>query len=342
MLVDALRTKRAIAAAGIVGAAISALLLSTWPAHWPVVIALALLAGSAGVLGPVIAALSLLAVDRDHLGLRFGRNARYASLGSGAAAAALGVLGSAVSARAIFLSSAVLSIPALIMLHQLNPVASLKHGATASGEDSPTPVKVLLRDRRLMKLAAVITCFHVANAAMLPIAAGEAVKNAPGAATILIAAGVLISQLVPVVLAPRTGLKAEQFGRRPLLLIAFICLSVRGVLLAFVHSPYLFPFIQIFDGAAAAILGVLLPLLVADLTRTTGRFNLCLALLGMAAGLGASLSTTFAGFITERLDHSAAFMFLALIGLLGTILVWWIIPESRHAAAEPGERNATA
>ncbi|GEM_PF-4986985 len=70
-LVDALPTKREIAALGILGTGASALLLAGWPSHWPVLIAQILFAASAGVMGPVIAAISLTLVGPQQLGYRF-------------------------------------------------------------------------------------------------------------------------------------------------------------------------------------------------------------------------------------------------------------------------------
>ena len=74
--------------------------------------------------------------------------------------------------------------------------------------------------------------------------------------------------------APWVGRQADAWGRRPLLLLCFAALALRGVFFALVSSPYLIVAVQILDGVCAAVLGVVLPLVVADVMRGTGRFNL--------------------------------------------------------------------
>lgn len=76
---------------------------------------------------------------------------------------------------------------------------------------------------------------------------------------------------------------------------------------------------------------MLLPLLAADLTRGTNRFNLCMGLFGLATGIGATLSTVVAGAIAERLGVGAAFVALAGAGLLAVSLVLFAMPETLPA-----------
>ena len=68
------------------------------------------------------------------------------------------------------------------------------------------------------------------------------------------------------------------------------------------------------DGITAAVFAVMVPLVVADLTRGTGHFNLGQGILGTATGIGASLSATLAGYVTDRFGSPAAFASLAAIG----------------------------
>ena len=81
-------------------------------------------------------------------------------------------------------------------------------------------------------------------------------------------------------------------GRRPILLLGFAALPVRGILLAFVNDPDMLVAVQILDGISAAALAVLVPLIIADVTRGTGHFNLAQGIIGTAVGIGASISDT--------------------------------------------------
>ena len=105
---------------------------------------------------------------------------------------------------------------------------------------------------------------------------------------------------------------------------------------ALVSSPYLIVAVQVLDGVCAAVLGVVLPLVVADLTRGTGRFNLGLGIVGSAVGIGAALSTTLAGYVMDHFGSSLAFWSLAAVAVGGLGLVWLLLPETRpNSAREP-------
>ena len=69
------------------------------------------------------------------------------------------------------------------------------------------------------------------------------------------------------------------------------------------------------DGVSATVFGLIMPLIAADLTRRTGYLNLAIGALGLAAGLGATASTTAAGWVADLFGPPAAFLGLALIGL---------------------------
>ena len=113
------------------------------------------------------------------------------------------------------------------------------------------------------------------------------------------------------------------------MLLCFAALALRGVLFALVSSPYLIVAVQILDGVCAAVLGVILPLVVADVMRGTGRFNLGLGIVGSAVGIGAALSTTLAGYIMDHFGSSVAFWSLAGVAVCGLALVWLLLPETR-------------
>ena len=104
---------------------------------------------------------------------------------------------------------------------------------------------------------------------------------------------------------------------------------IRGVLFALVGNPYALVGVQVLDGVSAAVLGVVLPLVAADLSRGTGHFNLTLGILGAAMAIGAALSTTLAGFMADAYGAEAAFLGLAGIVFAGRVLVWTSMPETR-------------
>jgi MFS family permease len=82
------------------------------------------------------------------------------------------------------------------------------------------------------------------------------------------------------------------------------------------------------DGVGAGIFGALFPLVVADLTRGTGHFNVSQGAIATATGLGGALSAATAGFIVVKAGYSAAFLFLAAVAATGLGLFVALMPET--------------
>ena len=336
--VDALRNKKGAAAWAIIAIILSAVLLAASPTVLPVFAAEVFHGFASCMLTPALAAISFALVGRANLGDRLGRNARWASIGSAVAA---GVFGEYYSPRAVFWLTAGLAVPALIALSMIQRTDTIQLPTAA-----PTPAQTerreslreLLRDKRMLLFAACIVLFHLSNAAMLNLAAGEVTASMGDNVQLVIAACIIVPQAIVAMMSPWVGRSAERWGRRPILLLGFSALPVRALLFAGISSPYLLVPVQVLDGLSAAVFGVMLPLIAADVAGGKGRYNLCIGLFGLAAGIGATLSTTLAGFIADHFGNAVAFFGLAAAGALAVLLVWAAMPETRDAAAaENGE-----
>ena len=119
-LVDIARSERLVAGLAIGAISASALIYAAWPIFPAVLAAAVVHAGASCVLGPAMAAISLGLVGHAAIGERFGRNARFASIGNGLAAAAMGACGYYFSARAVFIVTAILFVPALLALRMIS------------------------------------------------------------------------------------------------------------------------------------------------------------------------------------------------------------------------------
>ena len=341
-IVDAARSERLVAGLAVATIGVSALAYAAWPI-FPVVAAAATLHAAAScVLGPAIAAISLGLVGPLAVGERFGRNARYASLGNGVAAAVMGTCGYLVSSRSVFLVTFILAIPTLLSLAQIRTREidpQRAHGAVARTEPDAdaTSVLKLMRQPALLIFAGCILMLQLANAAMLPLMAGVVTTRSSQWAPVLIAACIIVPQAIVALTSPSVGRKAQQWGRRPLLLLGFAALAIRGVLFATVSDPYLLVAAQIFDGVTAAVFSVMVPLIVADVAFGSGHFNLAQGIVGTATGIGASLSTVLAGYIADRFGGSVAFLGLAAVAATGLATIWLVMPETRRSARRSGE-----
>lgn len=335
-LVDRVPAKRLLAALVVASISASALLLALWPIFSVVVAAKILHAIASSLLGPTLVAISLGLVGHASFSVRLGRNVRFLSLGNAIAAGLAGGIAYYFSNQAIFFLTAALGIPTLIALAQISS-SEIDPGLARGGIPKSgvgtwfDAISGLVHNRVLLGFAATIMLFQLANAAMLPILAGILAKRVPETAALLISICILVPQFVVVAIAPWIGLEAQNWGRRPLLLLTFVALLARAAIFAVTSDPYLVIAAQVLDGISAASLGVLVPLIIADVTRGSGRFNFAQGMIGVAVGVGASFSTTLAGLIADTSGTAIAFLFLASIGLTGLVFVFALVPETRGA-----------
>jgi predicted MFS family arabinose efflux permease len=331
-LVDYLRSKRALVAVGVAALAAAAMVIARLPSFWPVMAAQVLIGGTSSVFGPAICAMSLGIVGRKLFDIRQGRNQTFNSAGNVTAAVLMGLIGYTISNRGIFFFVAVIAVPTVLTLLLIRPDEidyELARGAK-DGEDHNKPAKVweLLKDRSLIIFLSCAVMFHFANAAMLPLLGEMLAKGQGRSSMMFMSACVVTTQLVITLIASWSGRKAGIWGRKPLLLIAFGVLPVRGILYTFTDHTALLVAIQILDGVGAGIFGVVSVLVIADLTRGTGRFNLTLGAVTTAVGIGAALSQVIAGGIVHHFGSSAGFLFLATIASAAFAILYFLMPET--------------
>jgi Major Facilitator Superfamily len=336
-IVDFARSERLVASLAVATIGTSALGYAAWPIFPVIVTAATLHAAASCVLGPAIAAISLGLVGPLAIGERLGRNARYASLGNGVAAAVMGTCGYLLSSRSVFLVTFILAIPTLLALARIREReidVAQAHGAIVCevSDTNATSIFNLMRKRSLLIFAGSVLLLQLANAAMLPIMAGVVTTRSSQWAPVLIAACIIVPQAIVALTSPSVGRKAQQWGRRPLLLLGFAALVIRGLLFATVSDPYLLVAAQIFDGITAAVFSVMIPLIVADVAFGSGHFNLAQGIVGTATGIGAALSTVLAGYVSDKFGSSVAFTGLAGVAATGLVLIWFVMPETRRSA----------
>jgi MFS family permease len=331
--VDAARSKRRLAALAVFGIGISALLMAVAPLFATILAAKLLHVGASSILGPAIAAITLGLVGHAAIAARLGRNARFASIGNGLAAAVMGACGYFVSAQAVFYVTAALAIPTVLALSRIreaevDPVRA-DGGISAGDRNRASGVTELLRKPSLLVLMVCVLFFHVANAAMLPLVGSAMAVRSSQWATALVAASIVVPQIIVAAISPRVGRLAQSWGRRPVFLVGFAALQLRGALLASTNDPYMIVAAQALDGISAAIVGILVPLIVVDVTQGTGRFNLTQGIVGSAAGIGAALSSIAAGYVADNFGMTMAFVGMVAMSSCGFLILLFAMPETK-------------
>src|SRR6202035_2392595 len=211
--------------------------------------------------------------------------------------------------------------------------AAQAHGAVKREVPDAKATSVLSLCRRpLLIFALSVLLLQLANAAMLPLMAGVVTTRSSQWAPVLIAACIIVPQAIVALMSPSVGRKAQQWGRRPLLLIGFAALATRGMLFATVSDPYLLVAVQVFDGITASVFAVMVPLIVADVAFGSGHFNLAQGIVGTAPGIGASRSTVLAGYVSDTFGSGIAFMGLAAVAAVGFAVIALFMPETRRSA----------
>ena len=335
-LIDTTKHKRAIVIAGAVAVTLSCLSLP-FLSNFYAVAATQSIAGVAGaVFPPALAAITLGVVGPKMFAKRIGRNEAFNHGGNALSAAIAGSTAYFFGPIVVFWLMAILaafSIGAMLMVPAAAIDDEMASGLKASRDDrgdQPSGLTALLQNKYLMLFALLAALFHLSNAAMLT-SVGQLLTKLSGKdnATSLIALCIVAAQCVMVPMAILVGHKADPWGRKPIFLAAFGMLAVRGVLYTFSNNPIYLVAVQCLDGIGAGIYGALFPVVVSDLTRGTGRFNVSQGAVATTQGLGAALSATLAGLIIVSAGYSTAFIVLSMIAALGFVIFLVAMPETR-------------
>jgi MFS family permease len=174
----------------------------------------------------------------------------------------------------------------------------------------------------------------------LPLVGEKLSQGNEQASTLFIASCIIVAQIVMIPMAMLVGRKADDWGRKPIFLVGFAVLPIRGFLYTLTDDPYALVAIQLLDGVGAGIFGALFFIVVADLTKGSGHYNLAQGASGSCWGLGAALSNGVAGFIVNAFGFSAAFLFLSACALAAAFLFWLGVPETRDMAIKATPETA--
>ncbi len=334
--IDSTRAKRGLIVAALVVLAAGAISIYTFPQFWPVLIANTAIAIVGDVFGPAVAALTLGLFARKLIASRLGRNSAFDHAGNVAIAAAAGAIGWAVSQRAVFLLVPVCALAAIAATLSI-PGAAIDHARARGDDDAPHEAapagwRVLLGNRPLLVFALCALLFHFANAPLLPLVGQKLAATHKDLATAMMSACIIAAQLIMLPIALAVGHYADRVGRKPILLIGFAVLPLRAVLYTLSNDTAWLIGVQLLDGVGAGIFGAITPLLIADLTRGTGRYNVAQGAVATVQGIGASLSGLAAGVIVDRFGYAAAFLESGAAAALALAALVIFMPETKEGS----------
>ena len=341
LLVDSVRAKRLVIVISGLLVGLGSLLVVSVPNLVVLVSAQAILGAASAIIPPALAALSLGIVGRKLFPARVSRNESFNHGGNFAAAILAGTVGQRFGYQWIFYLVCLFALGSAAAVALIRP-QEIDHAIARGGDDQEFPIEIAKEATRAIPIAdlfgrrdliiflASVVLFHFGNAAMLPMAGQVLAKKHPGADIIALSACIIAAQLVMIGVAATVGRALRKgVGRKTIFLVAFVTLPIRGILFTLTDSPWGVVAIQLLDGVAAGIFGVISIIIAADLMRGTGRFNLAQGLVALSTGLGAAASNIFAGFVVQVFGYTTGFLALAAIAVGGLVFFASFMPETK-------------
>ena len=304
-------------------------------AFWAVALAQSFVSAGGSLGGPSITGLSLAIVGKRRFPRQQGTNDAANHAGNVVSNLAIAGLSSLVGIAAAFgvlatMAAATCGALLLVPAHTVNETRM--HGREPRRPTQRNGATLgLLRNRRLLLLLGAIGLFNLGNVAMLPmlVLRIRALGGHDPTRWVSIAVIVLYLTMIPVALLG--GRAAERFGRRPVLMVAFVVLPIRAIIAVFARDVgWLVP-IEVLDALGAGIISVAAPPAVADCTYGSGRTQTAIGAMQSTGAAAAALSTFIAGVIATHVSWPATFGTLAVFPVLGLLVLLRLeLPRNEH------------
>ena len=334
-LVDFVKKKRLLIIVAVFLMGVSCVFMTIFPNFFCISAAQIVNGIVSALFAPAIAAITLGIVGRQMFAIRIGRNEVFNHAGNVATALLAGIVGYLLGQEWIFYLVAIIggasAVSVLFIRNDDIDYVRSRGGALKITPDGVVAlsIKALFTDRKILIFAMAVTLFHFANAAMLPLAGQLLTRDHESFASLNMSACIVAAQLIMIPVAFLSGKWGNTWGRKPVFLIGFAILPIRGFLYILSDHPLFIVGVQLLDGIGAGIFGVLSVVVVADLTQGTGRYNLVLGAIATAHSIGASLSNVVSGYIVHAWGFSIGFLFLASVAALAFAIFGLLMPETK-------------
>lgn len=330
-LVDRFKNKKTIVSVASVLIGVGTLLILIKPGYSIVIVSQVIVGVAATFIAPSVAAMTLGLVGYKKLEQRTGRNEMFNHGGNVTSAVVSGLIGYYLGLQGIFIFTLLLSFASVYFLRFIdNNEINYQLSRGSFSEKKTHSLKSssgIITNPVFLIFTTCCVLYHFANAAMLPLAGQYIVSENKVNASVYMSACIVIAQLVMVPTAAWCSRKSTS-GRKWLMLVCFAALPIRGLLYTLSPNPYFITSVQVLDGLSAGIFGVVSILIVADLTKGSGHFNLANGILITAVGLGASLSNVAGGYIANLFSFRYAFLFLSVVAAMAFVICLLFMKET--------------
>lgn len=332
-LIDAVNKRRSIIAIAMIAVSISYIVIIKATTLLTVISAQAVIGITAIIVGPAVAAVSLGLVGQERIEKRIGRNEAFNHTGNTAVAIIAGLVGQFAGRQWIFYIFAILCLATIAFVfrirhREINYRQSRSQSSEEQKDHKPSRIQDLLHNRPLLIFATSVILFYFASAPLFPLVSQKIAGGQGSAPALFVSASIVVAQLTMILVATKIGNIANKWGRKPLFLVACIAVLIRVLLYTFSQNPWYLVAVQLLDGISSGIASILVVVVVADLAKGTGRFNLIQGAINASIGIGASLGNLVLGFLVHRTDFRIGFLTSAGIAVITLILFWFAMPET--------------
>ena len=193
----------------------------------------------------------------------------------------------------------------------------------------PLPLIDLFKKKSILFFNFALILYYIANGAQMTLIGQVLAAKVPIYGALFIAICMIVAEITMIFVAFVMSRIVYRFNRKTFFLTAFFMLPIRAILFTLVESPFLLILIQVLDGIAAGILGVIGIVINSDLAVNTGRFNFLQSVGSMSVSMGETLSQLFAGFVAVSFGFNMSFYALALVAFIGILFFTFLMPETK-------------
>lgn len=283
---------------------------------------------------PTVAAITLGMVGYERLAKRIGRNESFNHIGNVINALLAGIIGYYMFLEGIFYLVTLMAIASsisVLMIKKSDIDHSLARGAKDESNIQHKPVGYteLVREKNIIILLVTVTLFGFCNGSMMTLVGQKIATTEKESAYIFMSCCIIIAQLVMIIMARLSGKLSANRKRKSIFMVSFLILPLRALLVTLTADPVYLTITQLFDGIAGGIFGVMVIVIIADLTEGTGRFNFIQGVVTACIGIGTGLSAYVTGQISNLFGYNNCFVVLSVASLFTLVFVLYYMPETK-------------